>query len=85
MDFKEFFSNSVSKGDNLLLTLSDSRVLELNSKDYANMPLGDVFMVEGFLGCTYTETNELTLININQIIQITIINDEQDEFRSVVI
>lgn len=75
MDFKEFFKKTVSKGDNLLLALSDSRVLELNSKDYDNMPLGDVFMVEGFLGCTDAETNELILININQITQITIIND----------
>lgn len=80
MDFKEFFSKTVLKGDNLLLALSDSRLIRLNSKDYDNMPLGDIFMVEGFLCCKDPETNELILTNINQITQITIINDEQHSF-----
>lgn len=78
MDFKELFKKTVLKGDNLLLVLSDSRVIQLNSKDYDSQPVEDIFMVEGFLGCTDPETNELILININQITQITIINDEQN-------
>lgn len=77
MDFKEFFNTTLSKGDDMSLVLSDSRVINLNSRGYDTTSLDSRFILEDFVMVGQdNESKEFMLININQIIQINITNNQ---------
>ena len=72
MELKEFFKNSLLNGNNLFITLADSSSVVINSTKNVEDDFEKRFLVDGYFLSDGSNSQDVMLININQITKIEV-------------
>lgn len=72
MELKEFFKKNLLNGYNLFITLADSNSVFINSTENVEDDFEKRFLVDGYFLGSGSNSQDVTLININQITKIEV-------------